>query len=184
MIVLSSAYKGGGRTDLSCNIEEAADHYTALQCAVTNHIGLWYLNLLQKIKMIVLSSAYKGGRTDLSCIIQKQLITALFKTNQTKSSLMALGIVCGLMDLFSDEIQAMPPPPKGDSKPARSRRGSTVATDDDEVESLIADFTPVGDVDRPVQQEDIEPISPLPGTIEGERKKNEEQGYDYVLLVK
>ena len=40
MIVLSSAYKGSGRTDLSCNTE-AADHYTALQCAVTNHIGLW-----------------------------------------------------------------------------------------------------------------------------------------------
>ena len=40
MIVLSSAYKGGGRTDLSYNIEEAADHYTALQCAVPNHIRL------------------------------------------------------------------------------------------------------------------------------------------------
>ena len=39
MIVLSSAYKGGGRTDLSC-YTEAADHYTALQCAVTFHIEL------------------------------------------------------------------------------------------------------------------------------------------------
>ena len=51
MIVLSSAYKGGGRTDLSYNIEEAADHYTALQCAVTDHIGLWCLDLLQNIKV-------------------------------------------------------------------------------------------------------------------------------------
>ena len=44
---------------------------------------------------------------------RQQLITALFKTNQTKSSLIALGIVCGLMDLLSDEIQAMPPPKGG-----------------------------------------------------------------------
>ena len=120
------------------------------------------------------ATTYKTLKGITVPVDKQQLITALFKTNKTKSSLIALGIFYGLMDLFSDEIQAMPPPPKGDSKPARSRRGSTAATDDDEVESLIADFTPVGDVDRPVQQEDIEPNSPLPGTIEGERKKNEE----------
>ena len=120
------------------------------------------------------ATTYKTLKGITVPVDKQQLITALFKTNKTKSSLITLGIFYGLMDLFSDEIQAMPPPPKGDSKPARSRRGSTAATDDDEVESLIADFTPVGDVDRPVQQEDIEPISPLPGTIEGERKKNEE----------
>ena len=58
MIVLSSAYKGGGRTDLSYNIEEAADHYTALQCAVTDHIGLWYLNLLQYIILFIRFSTF------------------------------------------------------------------------------------------------------------------------------
>ena len=50
MIVLSSAYKGGGRTDLSSIIEEAADQYTALQCAVTDHIELWQLDFVQNLK--------------------------------------------------------------------------------------------------------------------------------------
>ena len=40
MIVLSSAYKGGGRTDLSCIIQKQLIS-TALHCAVTDHIGLW-----------------------------------------------------------------------------------------------------------------------------------------------
>ena len=54
---------------------------------------------------------------------KQQLITALFKTNKTKSSLISLGILFGLMDLLSEETQAMAPK-QGDGK-ARSRRGST-----------------------------------------------------------
>ena len=43
---------------------------------------------------------------------KQRLITELFKTNKTRSSMIALGILCGLTGLFTNEIQAMPP--KGD----------------------------------------------------------------------
>ena len=101
---------------------------------------------------------------------KQQLITELSRTNKTRSSLIALSIMCGLMGLYSEEIEAMPPP-KGDTGKARSRRGSAAETDESDVSALFADFTPEGD--DPVQPQ-IEAISPLPGTLESERMKNEE----------
>ena len=101
---------------------------------------------------------------------KQQLITELCRTNKTRSSLIALSIMYGLMGLYSEEIEAMPPP-KGDTGKARSRRGSAAETDESDVSALFADFTPEGD--DPVQPQ-IEAISPLPGTLESERMKNEE----------
>ena len=63
----------------------------------------------------VSSAAFaRAAVTDMSKVItvpvqKQQLITELFKTSKTRSSLMALGIFYGLMDLFSDETRAMPP---------------------------------------------------------------------------
>ena len=50
MIVLSSAYKGGGRTDLSCIIQKQLIS-TALHCAVKDHIELWQSDFVQNIKL-------------------------------------------------------------------------------------------------------------------------------------
>ena len=71
----------------------------------------------------------------------------------------------GLMDLISDETQAMPPP--------RSRRGSTAGntgeTGSDDVSDLMAQFD-----EHAGDEPDLQPpISPLPATLESERRKNE-----------
>lgn len=57
---------------------------------------------------------------------KRRLITELFKTGKTRGSLITLAIVYGLKDLFSEEIQAMPP--KGDSHhQTHDSRGRQVA---------------------------------------------------------
>jgi len=87
---------------------------------------------------------------------KQQLITALFKTDQTKSSLIALGIVCGLMDLLSDEIQAMPPPKGGKAGP---RRGSTADTDDEDPDRTVSEGEMPGEASTPLGAQPAKPQS-------------------------
>ena len=69
---------------------------------------------------------------------------------------MALGIVCGLMDLLSDEIQAMPPPKGGKAGP---RRGSTADTDDEDPDRTVSEGEMPAETSTPLGAQPAKPQS-------------------------